>query len=88
MFDKNKMSEILLTKANMFILFFTQRIIEFVWQGERKEILQATIFSKQKWVRGDYILLECEYSASVYHEGALVEVRINCDLHHVREANL
>ncbi|MBI3255416.1 MAG: hypothetical protein HYZ63_00410 [Candidatus Andersenbacteria bacterium] len=78
------MSEIVLSKANMFILTYAQHIIEFVWQGKKMDIVQATIFTKQKRARVDdtTMLLECEFSCDVAYRDTLVGVRITLDLHH------
>ncbi len=87
MFGKNKMQEIVLTKATMFILSYGQQAIEHVWQGERKTIVHATIFFKEK-EEGKYTYLECEYSATVFDRGTLVEVSLKTDLSHGSSRNV
>ena len=81
MFGKSKMHETVLTKSSMFVISFAQKMIEFVWQGERKDIVQSTVFSKEI-PEGEDTLLKCQYSATVHDRGVLVEVKVDLVLHH------
>jgi len=81
MLGRNKFNEVVLSSARMFVVSYCQRIIEFVWQGERKDTIQSTIFTKEKQDVRD-TSLDCEYTASVYDKGVLVEVRVRFSIFH------
>lgn len=78
MFKRNR-SEMVLTKPKMFVICFAQRILEFVWQGKKINIIQSTILTREEQEND---LLECTFSATLNHDGTSIEVKVGFDLTH------